>query len=173
VLDTNVPTQARVVGVGDVTCGEDVHIGGAEMLIDEDPIVDLEAGLCGELGVGSDSDSDEDHVGVDPAPVAQNDSGHRTVSAAEFGNRDLAAQVHAVVTMQVGKDRCGLWTEHVQQRQFAALEKSHVNPCIACSGGSLQPDPAGADDGNPMRLGEPSQGSGWAKMVSRSALPWR
>jgi hypothetical protein len=94
--------------------------------------------------------------GVDPAPVAQNDSGHRTVSAAEFGNRDLAAQVHAVVTMQVGKDRCGLWTEHVQQRQFAALEKSHVNPCIACSGGGLQPDPAGADDGNPMRLGEPS-----------------
>ena len=68
----------------------------------------------GELGVGGDSDPDEDHVGVDPAPVAQNDTGHGPIPAGEFGHRNLAAQVHAVVTMQVGKDGCGLGAEDAQ-----------------------------------------------------------
>jgi hypothetical protein len=81
------------------------------VFVDDDPIVDLEAGLCGELGVGGDSHSDEDHVGVDSAPVVENDTGHGPVLAGEFGHRDLAAQVHAVVTMQVGKDGCGLGAE--------------------------------------------------------------
>jgi hypothetical protein len=114
VFDTNVPAQAGVVGVGDVSGGEDIHIGGAEMFVDEYPVVDLEPGPGSELGVGGDSDSDEDHVGVDPAPVVKNDTGHGPVLAGEFGHRDLAAQVHAVVTMQVGKDGRGLASEDAQ-----------------------------------------------------------
>jgi hypothetical protein len=84
------------------------------VLIDDDPVVDLEAGLCGELDVGGDSDSDEDHVGVNPAPVVENDTGHSPVVAGQLSHRNLATQVHAVVTMQVGKDGCDLGSEDAQ-----------------------------------------------------------
>ena len=45
-------TQARVVGIGDIAGGEDVRIGGPEVFVDHDPVVDVEAGLGGELAVG-------------------------------------------------------------------------------------------------------------------------
>ena len=65
------------------------------MFVDEHSVVDPEAGLGSELGVGGDSDSDEDHVGVDLAPVAEKDAGHRPIPAGEFSHRNLTAQVHA------------------------------------------------------------------------------
>ena len=120
-----------------------------------DPVADLEAGFGGELGVGSDSDPDEDHVGLDPAPVVQNDTGHGPIPAGQFGHRNLAAQVHAVVTVQVSKDGCGLGAEDAQQRQLGGFEEGHVKSRVAGGGGGLQPDPAGADDRDPARLGEP------------------
>jgi hypothetical protein len=46
----------------------------------------------------------EDHVGTDPAAVAQNDSGHRAFAAGQLCHRNLAAQVNAVVTVKFGKD---------------------------------------------------------------------
>jgi hypothetical protein len=44
------PPQARVVCVGDVASGEDVRIGRTQVLVDGDPVVDLEAGRCSEFG---------------------------------------------------------------------------------------------------------------------------
>ena len=114
VLDTQMSTQPRVVGVGDVAGGEDVFIGGAEVLIDDDPVVHGEAGGCGEVAVGGDPHPDEDHVGGDLGSVAQHDCGDGAVPAGQFGHRDLAAQVHAMVTMKVREDGCGLGSEDAQ-----------------------------------------------------------
>jgi hypothetical protein len=83
---------------------------------------------------------------LDPAPVVENDTGHRIVPAAQFGHRNLATQVHTVVTVQVGKGWCGLRAEHVQQRKLAALEEGDVKSRIARGCGGFQPDPASADD---------------------------
>ena len=47
VLDAELPAQQRVVGVGDVTGGEDVRVGGAQVLVDQDAVVDVEPGRIG------------------------------------------------------------------------------------------------------------------------------
>ena len=69
-LDANVSTQARTVCLGDVTRGEDVRIGRTQVLVDDDSVVDLEAGRCGQLGARGDADANDDHIGVDRGPVA-------------------------------------------------------------------------------------------------------
>jgi hypothetical protein len=40
------------------------------------------------------------------------------------------------------------------QRQIAGHEERDIQPRSAGSGGGFQPDPAGADDHHPVRLGE-------------------
>jgi hypothetical protein len=148
------PAQARVVRVGDIARGEDVRVGRAEVLVDDDPVADLEPGVRRELGIGCDPHPDEDQVGGDPAAVAQNDAGHRTVPASQLGNRNLTAQVYAVVAVQFGEDGRGLRAEDAQQWHSGGLEEGDVQSGVAGSGRGLQADPAGADDRDPLRAGE-------------------
>ena len=51
-LDAKTPAQARVVRVGDIARGEDVRVGRAEVLVDDDPVADLEPSVRRELGMG-------------------------------------------------------------------------------------------------------------------------
>jgi hypothetical protein len=60
-----------------------------------------------------------------------------------------------MVAVQVGEDRCHLRAEDTQQGQLAGLEKGDIKSRVAGSGGGFQPDPAGADDGDPLCPGEP------------------
>jgi hypothetical protein len=63
VLDAELAAQQRVVGVGDVACGEDVVVGGAQVLVGEDAVVDVEPAGSGQFDVGGDADADDDDVG--------------------------------------------------------------------------------------------------------------
>ena len=110
------PTQARVVCVGDVAGGEDVGIGRTQVLVDDDSVVDLETGRCSEFGARNGADANDDHVGVDCAPVTQNETGHGPVPAGQFGCRGPVAEVHTVAAVQVVKDGRYLWAEDTLQR---------------------------------------------------------
>jgi hypothetical protein len=99
VLDANVSTQARTICLRDVAGGEDVRIGRAQMLVDDDSVVDLEAGLCSELGTRGDADANDDHVGVDLGAVTQPDAGRRAMSAGQFDRRGPVAQIHTMAAV--------------------------------------------------------------------------
>jgi len=47
------PFKAWVVHRGDVTGGEDICVGGLEVLIDDDPVTDVESCLCSEFAIGA------------------------------------------------------------------------------------------------------------------------
>src|SRR5690606_535811 len=52
VLDPDVAAEAGVVGLGDVPGGEDVGVGAAEVLVDDDPAVHREPRGLGEGEIG-------------------------------------------------------------------------------------------------------------------------
>jgi hypothetical protein len=58
-----------VQGRGDVAGGEHVRRAGAQALIHDDAVVDIDPGRLGECGRGRDADSDQHGVGVDRAPA--------------------------------------------------------------------------------------------------------
>jgi len=115
-----------VEGVGDVTGGVDVRVGGAQLRIDPDAVVDLQAGLHGELSGRGDADPDDDRIGLDVAAVGQLHAARPAVAAGDLGYLDAAAQVDRVVAVQVGEDLRGLPAEHPQQRQLPPLQHGHL-----------------------------------------------
>ena len=69
------------------------------MLVNDDAVVDLEAGVCGEFDARGDAYANNDHVRVDPGPVAQHDTGRRPVPARQGGRRGSVAQVHTMAAV--------------------------------------------------------------------------
>ena len=59
-----------------------------------------------------------------------------------------------MVAVQFGEDGRGLGAEDAQQWHSGGLEEGDVQSGVAGSGRGLQADPAGADDGYPLRPGE-------------------
>ena len=63
-------------GVGHITRGVDVRVGRAQLRVDDDPVVHLQARRLGELGVGGDADAHDDGIGVDAPTVGERDPAH-------------------------------------------------------------------------------------------------
>ena len=91
VLDADPLAVEGVVGVGDVAGGEDAGRAGLQVLVDEDPVVDGEAGLRGELGARLHADADDDEVAVERAPVAGADALDRACRPRRPRRRSRAA----------------------------------------------------------------------------------
>ena len=67
VLDADALAVEGVVGVGDVAGGEHAVRAGLQVLVDEDPVVDGDPGLLGELGARLHADADDHEVAVEHA----------------------------------------------------------------------------------------------------------
>jgi hypothetical protein len=68
------------------------------------------------------------------------------VARADCGDGHVAAQVDAVVGVEVSEHPGQLGAEDREQRQLGVFEQGDLR---ACRGGGLQPDPARADDHHP------------------------
>jgi hypothetical protein len=71
VLDSDALAVEAVMRVGDVAGGEHARGAGPQALVDDDPVLDREAGARGQGGPGSHHDTDDDHVAVERPPVAR------------------------------------------------------------------------------------------------------
>ena len=80
VLDADPLAVEGVVGVGDVAGGEHAGRAGPQVLVDEDAVVDREAGLGGELGARLHADTDDHEVALEHAAVAGADALDRVVA---------------------------------------------------------------------------------------------
>jgi hypothetical protein len=78
---------------------KDVRIGRVEVLVDDDTVVDLETGCCGELRAGDGPDANDDHVCVNPGPVVQHDTGRGPATPGHFDCRGPVAQFHAMAAV--------------------------------------------------------------------------
>ncbi len=92
-----------------------------------------------------DADADDDHVGVDRAPVVQPDALDPPV-ALERRDAGAEAQVDAVVGVQVAVDRADLDAEHPLERHGQRIDEGDLDAELAGRGRDLGADPSRADD---------------------------
>ena len=74
-----------------------MEVAGAEVIVDDDPIVDRQSGSVGQSDAGDDSDPDHDQVGGKPGPVAE-----ENLASSDLSDAPAKTEVDPVLTMQVG-----------------------------------------------------------------------
>ena len=134
---------AGVPGGGDIAGG--IHTGcpdGLQLLVDQHPVADGQAGRLGQLGPGNGAGPDQHQVAVDGAPVLGDDRLDPAV-AAEAGDPGAEVQPDAVVGVQVAVDARDLGAEHPGQRRGVRADQGDLPAELAEGGGGLAADPAG------------------------------
>src|SRR5439155_4444821 len=145
VLDADSLPVEGVVRRGDVAGGEHARHAGLKVLVDDDPVVDVEPGLRGEPRSGSDADADDDGVALDRAPVGGADAFDRRVSLEAL---DSGAKQHAypVVAADVAVDGSDRAAQDPLERYGSRLDDRDVESPLPGGGGDFGADPARADD---------------------------
>jgi putative membrane protein len=151
-LDADRPPVVEGRDAGDVAGRPDVRAAGAQRAVHGDPAAEVAAaqadsGVDREADVRGRADRDEDGVGVDALAVLGLDAGGLAVLAEDAGDLGAAAQVHAVVGVELGEDQAHLGAEDAFERLRAVPEDRDVAAELAGGGGDLHADPAVADDG--------------------------
>jgi hypothetical protein len=92
--------------------------------------------------------------GSEDRAVGQPDPGGRVRADQDPVHLGAEPQVHAVLTVQLGEDRCHLGAEHGQQRLVFHADHGGGDAGVAGGRGHLEPDPARAHDDHPGRRGQ-------------------
>ena len=94
--------QQRIVGVGHIPGREYGGVGGGQVLIDDDAVVDRQARRGGQLGVGRDAHADHDRVGRHDVAVGQAHAGRLVGRTDDFGHAGVQPQLDIVGAVQRG-----------------------------------------------------------------------
>jgi hypothetical protein len=65
VLDSDTLSVERMPRIRDIAGREHIRCGCLKLLVDDDPVVDLDPGVAGEVDAGRDANPDDDEVAVD------------------------------------------------------------------------------------------------------------
>src|SRR5918992_3768757 len=151
VLDADPPEQ-RVLGVGDVAGGEHA-VGRPQPLVDQDAVVDREAGPLGQVGVGPDPDPDDHNVGGQPGAVSQH---HRldTVAALQPLGPGPGPDVHAPVAQEGLEELAHLGTDGPRPEGVGQLQDGHPGVHLGGAGGHLGADEAATEDDHGLGSGD-------------------
>jgi hypothetical protein len=95
VLNAQVPPEAAMVGIRDVTGSEQARVRGAKEFVDDDTVVDLQPRQVGERGVGRHPDADHHQVGLHVSSIGELDDSPASVGIVR-GDPRVGAQIHAV-----------------------------------------------------------------------------
>ena len=139
------PTDAIRPPARDVTGGEDLGDVGASLGVDDDTVVDPQAGCGGRRHVGFDADADHDQIPGHGAGIGEFDQ-DTVGGGADRLDRSAGAQVDTVAAVQVGAHVAHLGTEDGAQRYRSSLDDGDVDTQGARGGREFQPDEAGAHD---------------------------
>ena len=150
-LDTPV-TQERVLVAGDVSRGPHVRCIRREAAIDDDPVVDGDAGCSRDLIVRCDADADHhDLGGVGFAGGIRDDEVIVALARAVGGG--LADHGHTAVAIRLRHRLGQARGEHVPLHRRSAHEHGHRHVVLRQCGGDLRADvPAAHDDSTAARL---------------------
>ena len=126
VLEAYVPTDAIRPPARDVTGGEDLGDVGASLGVDDDPVVDPQAGCGGRRHVGFDADADHDQIPGHGAGIGEFDQ-DTVGGGADRLDRSAGAQVDTVAAVQVGAHGAHTGTEDGAQRYRSSLDDGDVD----------------------------------------------
>ncbi len=144
VLDAQMVAIVGVPGGGDVARGVHAGCAGAQLLVDDDAVVDLQAGCDGQLDAGGDPDAYDDEIGGVDVAVTQNDL-LDSVGAEQLGDAGAQPQLHAVVGVQATEHLADLVAQDAVQRCRGGVDKDDVGAHLSGRGGDLRADPTGTD----------------------------
>ena len=145
VLNAQMTTEQWVVGVRHVAGCVDVRLRGAQLCIDHDAVVCLQAGGHGQGGLRQHTDPDHNQVGLERRPVCQADDGGACV-ALDGGDPCAAPQVDAVCPVRGREDAGDLGPEDADERKVEGFQDGHMGAAGPCRRGNLQTDPSTAHD---------------------------
>ena len=133
----------RVLDVRDVAGGEHVRRARPQQLVDEDAVVDGEAGLLGEARARLHADADDDEVAVERLPVG---GAHALDRARALEGLDAGPEQHphAVVGVDVAVDGAELGPQHALQRHRGGSTTVTSRPrwrADAATSAPIQPAP--------------------------------
>ena len=131
--------------IGDVAGGMDIGIGGPAEDIDDDAVIDLEARLLRQLGVGDDADADDDRVGVERPAVGTHHAAHPAIALEPF-DADAGQHLDAVGAMHIGEEAADLGIGDAAEQHVLQFDDGDLAPPGAGGRRHLEPDEAAADD---------------------------
>jgi putative membrane protein len=151
VLDADRPPVVDGRDAGDVAGRPDVRAARAQGAVHADAAAEVAAaqvdpGVDREADVRGRADGDEDGVGVDAPAVRGLDAAGLAVLADDAGDLGAAAQVDAVVGVELREDQAHLGAEDAFERLRAVPEDGDVAAELPGGGGDLHADPSVADD---------------------------
>jgi hypothetical protein len=111
VLDTQADLQARMPRRGDVTGSEDPGRTRLEVLIDDDPIADVQPSLLGQASPWFSADANDDEIALDPRAAGSLDRFDRGL-ASKCCDPPVRDELDAVFGVQVAIDAADLGPEH-------------------------------------------------------------
>jgi hypothetical protein len=131
------------IGTGitsDVSGRPDVGVAGAEVIVDDHPIVDRQSGSLGQSGAGDDSNPDHYQVGGKSGPVVE-----ENLAISDLGDATAKAQVDPVLTMEVGDETSQCLPHHVGQGDLFGRNHRHLDLPLTERGGHLEADEPRSD----------------------------
>ena len=131
--------------VGDVARGEDPRDAGLQAPVDEDAVLDREAGRRRELRTRCGPHAHDDRRAVD-RPAAPGADALDHAIALERRHAVAEQHLHAVLEMDVAVDRSDLRAEDALQRHQGRADQGDLEAALARARGHLGPDPAPAHD---------------------------
>ena len=143
-----------MVGVGQVTGGVDARVGGAQRRVGHHPIVDLQAGVGGQAGVGHGADAHHHDVRGQRRARRGDHLADLPGRAPDLAHRLAEPELHAVLAVQVGEHLAQLGADRAVQRGRLRLDHRHLAAGLAGRRRRLQADPARAHGDHPPAAAE-------------------
>ena len=153
VLDPALTAGDGVVEARDVADRIDVIDRRAEVVVDDDAVVELEARSFEEPGLRLDADADDGEEGFDLLARGGHGAGQRAAVRPELLDLLAEQQLDAVLAVEVGDLVRELLRGERRHEVVALLDERDLEPAHAQRGRDLGADEAAADDEDLARLG--------------------
>ncbi len=139
---------------GAIADRRDIGVGGQQKLVNDDAVLDGEAGGGGELFVRHDADADDDEVGGQTAPILKHDMCDAAAIAAQPLNARAKAELDPSGAVRVGEIGRGVGANDAGHHPIDQLDDVYGLALAAGDRGEFEADEAGADDNAVLGRGE-------------------
>jgi hypothetical protein len=140
VFDSN-PGAVLIWETRDVSRRPDVRVARLQLVVDDYPVVDVEAGLLGQVDSRDHSDSYDDDLGGDHRSIVEHHPSRR-----DLGGLSTGMKYHPVLFMQAADKAPEGFSQRPGEGNQVGFDHGHSQSPMAKRGGHLQSDETCSDD---------------------------
>src|SRR5687768_1842465 len=145
VLHADLPLEYGVIVIRDVAGRVNARDAGLAILVDDHPVVHLNASAVEDVHDGLDADPRHHEVALQAQTTFRDDPGH-AVSTCERGDRVFENRPNAMRAMQVGDALPDRLAEDAEQRRFCGLDGDDIQAFLSQRCGDFRADESHPDD---------------------------